>query len=99
VAKALDFCFGKRDWSAIEPYKPHYTRNLEELEPVAQRQACEDIAGKKRQLYALAPIFPPVDCLVEGQKSFDGALLHLLRDTLLMLRSRVDRVPTRFVLV
>src|SRR6266571_800658 len=71
-------------------------RNLHNAHPVAQRQPDENVSGKQCKLQLHPTVFPAPHGTVQWKKILDASRHQLSRDALLMLCTRVRRVPMRF---
>src|SRR2546430_6119354 len=80
---------------AVEADEPRDARNLQNLQPLAQRQAHEHVTWKQWQLQLHPPVLPAPYAVIERQKIFDRFFLELQRHTLFVVRAGVRHVPVR----
>src|SRR6266567_5418918 len=92
----MNFIFRQRRWRTIKAYEFHYAGQLQHSQTVTQHQVNKNVSGEEHQIQFLAPIFPSSFAVIERQKTFDLPLLQLPRDSFLMTRAGIRRIPEAF---
>ena len=94
--ESLDILVRQGRRRPVEANQPRNTRNLQHLQPIAQRKSHENVTRKQGQPELLSPVLPPSHGVIERQEVLDKSPLQLDANTFFVTRARVCRIPPCF---